>query len=269
VAVVELSPIRVDAERARAFVLAHGTVRDVARLEGIFGAVGPDRDVVRGLEALQNSDGGFAARQVPGNPSSIDTTCFVLHQMKDLPPLSGSPMASRAIAFLRRVQRPDGSWAESTEAAALAGPWAEPTYLTALALFTVLTHEPEHMDPLTRGAAWLRRTLATDPTGAGVPVQTLALTWTTFYRLFGPGAHEVSWALQTLLHRDRTAAERAWGGACALEVGAGGKFVLSIVRLMAQLADLQQADGSWPAEEGAPLESTLTALRVFRGYGVI
>jgi hypothetical protein len=244
-------------------------MRDVARLEGIFGAVGPSREVVKELEALQNSDGGFAARQVPGGPSSIDTTCLLLHQMKDLPPLAGSPMASRGVAFLRRAQRPDGSWAETEEAAALAGPWAEPRYLTALALFTITTLEPEHMDPLNRGAAWLRRALAVDPTGSGIPVQTLALTWTTFYRLFGAGAHEVTWALQTLLHRERSAADRAWGGACALEVGAGGKFVLPVVRLLAQLADLQQEDGSWPAEEGAPLESTLTALRVFRGYGVI
>ncbi|HWI54014.1 MAG TPA: prenyltransferase/squalene oxidase repeat-containing protein [Symbiobacteriaceae bacterium] len=264
-ATVELSPIWVDAERARAYVLAHGAARDIARLEGIFGAVGPARDVVRGLEELQNPDGGFPAGQEPGGPSNIDATCYLLHQMKDLPPLSGSPMASRAVAYLRRVQQPDGSWVEGTKAHG----WQEPQYLTAVAVYTILAHEPEHMDPINRGAAWLRRTLSSDPTGAATPTQTLILAWTTFYRLFGQHAHETAWAFQTLAHRERDAAERARGLACALEVGAGGKFTLVLARLLAELAALQQEDGSWPAEAGFPLESTLTALRVFRGYGVI
>ncbi|HWI63758.1 MAG TPA: prenyltransferase/squalene oxidase repeat-containing protein [Symbiobacteriaceae bacterium] len=268
-ATVELSPIRVDAERARAYVLAHGAARDVARMEGIFGAVGPAREVVRGLEELQNPDGGFAARQVAGSPSSINTTCFLLFQMRDLPPLSGSPMASRAVAYLRRVQQPDGSWMESDEALRVGHGWQEPKYLTALALYTILAHEPEHMDPINRGAGWLRRALASDSTGAATPTQTLILTWTTFYRLFGQDSHEAAWAFQTLLHRDRDAAERAWGLACALEVGAGGKWVLRVARLLTELAALQREDGSWPGEEGFELEATLTALRVFRGYGVI
>jgi len=265
-ATVELSPIRVDAERARAYVLAHGAARDIARLEGIYGAVGPARDVVRGLEELQNPDGSFPLRQERGAPGSVDTTCFLLHQMKDLPPLSGSPMASRAVAYLRRVQQMNGSWAEQAPAA---NGWAQPLYLTALATYTILSHEPEHIDPINRGAAWLRQALSSDPTGAATPTQTLLLAWTSFYRLFGQHAHETAWAFQTLTHRERAAAERAWGLACALEVGAGGKFTLQLAGLLAQLAALQQEDGAWPAEEGFPLESTLTALRVFRGYGVI
>lgn len=268
-ATVELSPIRVDAERARAYVLAHGAARDIARLDGIFGAVGPAREIARELEELQNPDGGFAARQMAGNPSSIDTTCYLLFQMKDLPPLPGSPMASRAVAYLRRAQRPDGSWMETDEALRVGHGWQEPKYLTALATYTILVHEPEHMDPISRGAAWLRRALASDPTGAATPTQTLILTWTTFYKLYGQRSHEAAWAFQTLLHRERDASERAWGLACALEIGAGGRFVLRIARLLSELAALQQEDGSWPGEEGFGLEATLTALRVFRGYGVI
>lgn len=265
-AVVELSPIRVDAERARAFVLAHGAARDVARLDGIFGAVGPARDVTRELEALQNPDGGFAARQEPGLPSGIETTCYLLHQMRDLPPLPGSPMASRAVAFLRRVQGTNGSW---SEAELVRSRWALPQYLTALALYTIVTYEPEHMDPINRGAAWLRRSLSADPTGAGLPTQTLMLAWAAFYKLFGQHAHETVWAFQTLMHREQDAAERAWGLAGALEVGAGGRFSVQIVQMLSELAGQQQADGSWPAEAGFPLESTLAALRVFRGFGVI
>jgi hypothetical protein len=237
--------------------------------------VGPAREIAKALEALQNADGGFAAGQAAGRPSSIDTTVYVLDQLRDLPPLSGSPMASRAVAYLRRMQQVDGSWAEPADAVPFAGPWARPEnpeaalYLTAVATYQVATHEPQHMDPLVRGAGWLRQALsrAGDPTA--LSTQTLALCWAVFFKLFGPGAHEVNWCYELLRQHERDAWERAWALACALEIGAGGRFAVRIVQALAELADLQQADGSWPAEPGLALESTLTALRVFRGYGVI
>ncbi|HYF95471.1 MAG TPA: hypothetical protein VD969_24940 [Symbiobacteriaceae bacterium] len=253
---VELSPIRVDAERARAFVLAHGAARDVARLEGIMGSAGPAREVVREIEGLQGADGGF--------PGGIDVTCYVLHQLKDMPPLSGSPMASRAVAYLRRVQQTDGSWAETNPVYG----WQTPPYLTAVATYSILMSEPDHTDPINRGATWLRRFLGSaDP--ATVPVQTLALAWAVFYKLLGPEANETVWAFQAVTAREMDASERAWALACALELAAGGRFALPIVGQLAALAAQQGADGAWPAEPGFALEATLTALRVFRGYGII
>jgi uncharacterized protein GlcG (DUF336 family) len=52
-------------------------------------------------------------------------------------------------------------------------------------------------------------------------------------------------------------------------VSAGGRFALPVVQALGKLSAMQQADGSWPAEPWLAVESTLTALRVFRGYGVI
>lgn len=272
-AVLELSPIRVNVEGARAYVLAHGAARDIARLEGIFGASGPPREVVKALEALQNPDGGFPSRGQAGGPSSVDATCYVLFQLTDLPPLSGSPMASRAVSFLRRMQLVDGSWQESPEAAAVAAPWAKPenpaaaSYLTANALYIMLTMEPEHIDPIGRGVAWLRRALANE--GQQVPSQTLACAGAVFYKYLGPASHEAGWCASQVAKRTFDATELAWWLATALEVSAGGKFLVPVVQGLGALAAMQREDGAFPAEPGFELEATLTALRVFRGYGLI
>jgi hypothetical protein len=273
-AMVELAPIRVDAERARAYVLAHGGPREVARVDGLFGATGPNRNVVKELESLQNADGGFPGGGAQGGPGSVDATCYILQQLKDMPPLAGSPMASRAVAFLRRTQQTDGSWRESGEAAEApwAGPWAKPEnaasgpYLTANAAYTILTLEPEHLDPVYRAAAWLRRAMAAD--AADLPTQTLGLAFGLYYRLHGPRSHEAAWSFTTAMKREMTADELAWFLTCALEVSAGGKFLVPVVQGLERLAAMQQDDGAWPAEPGLELESTLSALRVFRGYGI-
>jgi hypothetical protein len=274
-AVLDLPSIRVDGERARAFVLAQGGSRERARVEGIFGATGPDRQVVKALEGLQNPDGGFPLQQQAGAPSSVDSTCYILFQLKDMPPLAGSPMATRAVSFLRRSQQTDGSWRETPEVGEHAPFWAasgDPkaqAYLTAVATYTILTLEPEHLDPVSRAMGWLRRALVQDPTGAQYYTQTLAMSWAVFFRLAGPKASETIWAFQALGRRELDAPQLAWWLACALETGIGGRFLLPLAQELGKLAAMQQADGAWPAEEGYAVESTLTALRVFRGYGVV
>lgn len=266
-AVFELAPIRIDAERARAYVLAHGGLREKARLAGIFGATGPDREVVKALEALQNPDGGFPLRQEADAPSSVDTTCYILQQLKDLPPLAGSPMASRAVSFLRRFQLTDGSWEEPG-----GGTGRETAYLTANATYTILSLEPEHLDPVLRAEGWLRRNLAgVEPGAAEQPAtETLALTWGVWLKLAAPRTSELAWAFAQLERQELEAPELAWWLTIALEAGAGGRFLLPIARLLARLAAMQDAEtGGWPAEPGFETESTLAALRVFRGYGII
>jgi hypothetical protein len=268
---VQLPSLFVDGERARAFVLAHAGSTDQARLEGIFTGARPEREVVKALEALQNPDGGFPLLQRPGNPSSIDTTCYMLSVLKDMPPLAGSPMASRAVAFLRRNQQADGSWRESPEVVALSPFWTaqdDPkatAYVTANATYTILTLEPDHMDPIGRAAKQLRLMLIAGDAYA----QTLAMAWAVLYRLDGPANEPCPSAFVQLEQRDLTAPELGWWLSCALEVGAGGPFLLPLAQQLGKLALLQRPDGAWPAEEGFETESTLTALRVFRGYGAL
>lgn len=282
----EIPSIRIDEEAAVAFVKAHGTLREQARLAGILTGVSPDKQVVKELEGLQNPDGSFPLPPSgPGGPGSIDATCYVLSQFADLPPLSGSPMATRALSWLRRVQAVDGSWQESDAVAAAAPERTRPgnplatQYLTAVATYNLLIMAPTDRDAIDRGAAWLRRSLLGDgatgdgPDGGGIQGEpysmTLVLAWAIWYRLKGVSAPETAAAFTALNGRNRPAFQLAWLLSCALEVGAGGPYLRPVVDWLATLAGRQQPDGSWPPEAGLPVEATLSALRVFRGYGLL
>lgn len=270
---LDLGSVRVDAEGARAYVLAHGGERERTRLSGIFGVSAPPREVVRSLEVLQNRDGGFPAGQAAGQPSAVESTCFVLEQLKEMAPLAGSPMASRAVSFLRRSQQADGSWQESPEVQPLAPPWsraAEPgsaAYLTALATYAIFTLDASHLDPVVRAAGWLRRALVRE--GVEPYSQTLALFWAVWLKLHGADSTEATWSFEQLLHRDLQAPVLAWWLSCAHAVGAGGRCLVPLARQIARLSEMQRADGAWPAEAGLDVESTLQALRVLKGYGIL
>lgn len=267
--------ISINVDAAKAYVLAHGSEREQARLEGLFGRRQPERAVVKQLEQLQNPDGGFPLRQQPGGPSSVDTTCFVLAQLKEIPPLAGSPMASRALAFLRRMQQTDGSWSESPEVTELAPQWAQVTnplataYLTANATYTLQTMEPEHLDPIRRASKWLRQELGRPSAGEQAYSQSLFLSAAVWGQVLGPAAAEPAWAYELLTHRELSAVELAWWLTTFVALGVEARFFPLTYRLLAQLATLQGADGAWPGEAGAEVESTLAALRVFRGFRLI
>jgi len=241
---IVLPSIQVDVDRARAFVLAHGGPRETARLEGILGAVGPNRDVVKTVEALQHADGSFS--------EAVSATCEVLQQLKQMPPLAGSPMASRAVAYLRRMQETDGSWGGDL-------------VLTTMAAYAVLTLDSSHMEPLNRAGSWLRRALGPDSSGEDTPAAVLARAWAVWYRLMGPDSQEASWAFAQLERRELSADDLALWLACGAEMAAGGRYALPLVRGLGRLSSGQGPDGAWTGG----VEATLQALWVFRRYGVI
>ncbi|MGE5672584.1 MAG: hypothetical protein ACM3XM_01680 [Mycobacterium leprae] len=270
---VEWLPCHMDVEAAAAFVRSRGSQREQARLAGILDGVRPERFVVRELEQLQHEDGGFPLEGEPGGPSSIDATCYVLSQLKDMPPLIGSPMASRAIAFIRRNQAMDGAWAELPAAAAGGPPWvraenlvAKP-YLTANAAFTLVTVAPEQSEPARRAVRWLQTALADTPERQYA--LTLAMTWATRYRLEGGGGSDLRALFDLAISEHENAWGLAWQLSCALDVRAGGDYLLPVMDALVRLAAMQGQDGSWPAEDGLPVEATLASLRVFRGFGLI
>ncbi len=262
-------------ERARAYVLAHGGLREQARIEGIFGRGEPERQVSRELEQLQNPDGGFPIRQEPGAPSSVDTTCYILAQLKDIPPLAGSPMASRALAFLRRTQATDGHWEESEAIQATAPHWAKAenpqaaAYLTAVATYTLMTIEQEHLDPIARGSRWLRMELGRYGEGEKAPAQTLFLSAAIWSKMVGRNSNEKGWAYELLQRRELDAPALAWWLTTIMETGLEARFFGLVIKQLARLASMQKEDGSWPAEDGFPVEATITALRVFRGFRLV
>jgi len=258
-AVYVLRPIEVDVERARAAVAARGSVRQQARLAGVLGAPAPDRGVVAELERLQNADGGFPEGDEPGAPSSVGATCRVLAQLRQMPPLAGSPMASRAVSYLRRCQEFDGSWRLGREEIAL----------TAWAAYTICIQDPTHTDPPSRASAWLRRRLSQGDAAAELPSRVLAMVWALGVALHGQADPEARRVFGILDRREMAASDLALWLLLAMEVGAGGAYLLPLARRLGELAALQQPDGLWPAAGGDPVETTLTALWAFRLSGLI
>jgi hypothetical protein len=240
-----------------------------ARLAGILDGARPAKAVVKALEALQNADGGFPVRLEPGAPSAIDATCFILNQLQDLPPLPGSPMASRAVSFLRRAQARDGYWTEPEPLREALSPWVQGEggtgYLTANATFTLLMLDPSHRDPINWGLRWLSRHLENEGTYA----QTRFLTWAAAWRHEGPYSTLATKAWEglkpTLDQLD--AGDLAWLLSAALAAGVGGRYLLPIADLVNRLASLQEPDGGWPGDDPSRIETTLQALRVLHGYG--
>lgn len=254
---VELPTIQVDEEAARKYVEEHGSPLERARLAGIFGAVGPERERVAELEQRQNGDGSFA-------PGGLRATAEMLGLLKELPPLAGSPMASRAVAYLRRMQQPDGAWADPVPGAGASAAAGE-VDLTALVAYTVLTLEPEHVNPVARASAWLRSALSAEGAAGRTGALTLARAWAVWRRLLGERAHEPIWGLDQVLRRDLSSQELTGWLECALEAEAGGRLLVTLATHLARLAELQLPDGSWPGG----VEGTLAALKVLRGFAVL
>lgn len=256
-------------ERARAFVLAHADALGTARLGGILEGARPPKELVKALEAVQNPDGGFPCGWVQAlgkpepdgegavRPSSLDATCSLLDQLRDLPPLTGSPMASRALSYLRRSQNRDGSWWE--EGAPVPGPEGA-AYLTATVSFTLLTLDPSNRDPINWGLKWLEEY----PGPWSQP---------TAFRTWGAAC----------CHRgvDSPLAIRSWERAMscgngdlagflstALIAGVGGRYLVDLHQLLSFLFDArQESDGGWPGPDR--VEATLMALRIARGFDLI
>lgn len=253
---------QIDLDGARAFVLAHSDDLAQARLAG----VRPPKEVVKALEAVQRADGGFPRGWASPNgpaadaPSSLDATCFLLDQLRDLPPLTGSPMATRALSFLRRAQHQEGYWAEE------GAPWlageAGTAYLTANVTFTLATLDPSNRDPVNWGLRWLA-----DRLGEGPFIQTRYLTWAAAYRHEGPDSALAAKAWSALDLEQLGTDDLGWLLSAALYAGVGGRYLPAIARLLDRLASLQQADGGWPGEMDRTA-STLLALRVLRSFGL-
>ena len=259
-----LAFIAPDLATARAAVAAQASLRQRARLEGIFGAAAPERAVVRLLTELQNPDGGFPGGEESEAPSSAAATCRILAELKEMPPLAGSPMASRAVSFLRRNQRPGGFWGQGEGC----------PDLTAWAAYTIYTLDPTHQDPLSRAARYLKRFIQDEP---GLSARGLACAWALWVGLWGEASPEARRGFRLLEQRSLNGQELASWLICALEVGAGGPYLLPLAQRVAELAAQQEPDGLWPAGEpwlgenpgAGRLESTLKALRVFSLCGLI
>lgn len=166
----------IDTERVRAAVLAQGTPVQIAQMQALLMEQPAPKEIARALMAPQQADGGFPGPD--GGASDLLATCSVLAEMRALPPLGGSPAASRALSFLRRTQGPDGSWA------------GDPV-VTAEALFALALMDPTHQQPARLAAGWL---VGEEVEGVSAVLRAAAL-WLLGAR---PGRPLPDWALGRL-----------------------------------------------------------------------
>ena len=115
---------------AIAFVRSAGNAVELARLRyALEGSVPPPEVRTQAL-ADQREDGGWSPFWAP-DYSSLDATCFRLAQAEQLGLTPADAAIQRALAFLARRQRQDGSWEEDAQMAEQAPPWVAPGALAA------------------------------------------------------------------------------------------------------------------------------------------
>jgi len=252
---VPLSELRINLPAASAFVLANANLVERAMLEAIVVTSTATRDVTRHLEGLQNPGGGFCAGFEAGQASTLPATLKALGQLRALPPLSGSPMATRALSYIRRNQGLDGAWEGETD-------------LTALSAFILITLDSSHLDPVSRADLWLRKRF--DEAGhQPLSSLTIGMTSALWYRLHGAQSPRVVATYDQIAQRSMQSFDLAVWLLAALEVGVGGRYLRPLVEMITRLGGLQHSDGSWTSEGASTVETTLQALRVFRGYDLL
>ena len=267
-------PVVVDIDAAIGYVVAHGDPVERARLSFLRAGAPPPPHIVERIADGQLSAGGWPAAGDSPVPS-VDATCFRLGELGDLGGLTG-PAVERALSWLARAQRTDGSWQEDPSLAPEAPAWAMPgdpeatLYLTAVAGFWLsaahVAAHPQHevrspYEPVLRAAAhFVVAQLRPDGTWPSF----LAAGWHAAGLLHEQRFYYESARLQLILG-DRldgmSAADVASMAAALRRVHLGDDWLLQAARK--RLAETQRSDGGWDSDEGPlfDVNTTLVALR--------
>lgn len=274
-----------DTARAIEFVESRGDPAEQARLRALLSGTTPPESVADAVLAGQRDDGGWAPFWAP-TYSGLDATCFRLTLAEQLgirldesaaPTTHPQRTVARALAFLSRRQRPDGTWEEAPPHDAIASvpPWltaGEPAailYLTAnCGYWLAVLGGAAYADPAAAAADALERDLAEDGRLPGFP-HTHWLAAGLFHRMRRPlAADRVLARLRMALSPDASASGLAWllTTLAAAGVPAHHPTVRGAVQ---RLGRLQHPDGRWPSDDGPArdVHATLEALRALRWFG--
>jgi prenyltransferase/squalene oxidase-like repeat protein len=264
----------VDIDAAIGYVVAHGDPVERARLAYLrTGAPAPPHVIERITEG-QRPGGGWPPSG-EAVVASVDATCFRLGELDDLGGLRG-PAVDRALSWLARQQRDDGTWQEDPALADEAPPWAMPgdpeatLYLTSVAGFWLTVAEveahPYHEEPgrfestLAAAARYVVGQLRPDGTWPSF----LAAGWHAagllHEQLFFYESARVQLVLGDRLG-DMSPADVASMAAALRRVKLGDDSLLQSARK--RLSETQRSDGGWDSEEGPifDVNTTLIALR--------
>jgi hypothetical protein len=261
----------VDLDAAIGYVVAHGDAVDRARLSWLRSGLPQAEDVLLKVEVGQTAHGGWSALWGDDVPS-IDATCFRLTEFDDLGALD-RPAARRALDWLVRRQRPDGTWEEDESLVDSAPQWARPgdpearLYVTVNAGFWLTVagaQDDRYAMAASRAAEAFRASLRPDG------------SWPSFLVAGWLGAamlHHLGWfyeaaQIQLIL------ADRVLGmapGDCASMAAALRRVGVRpddwlLVAARRRLSETQRSDGGWLSDDGDAfnVHTTLAAIRALR-----
>jgi hypothetical protein len=268
--------IAINLDRALMFIDEHGNVQDKARLLYIMmGEIPPDY-IVRPLLDKQNPDGGFPSRPRSINPSSVDNTLTALWQLNELG-LFTIPEARKAIDFLIASQMSDGSWDENPALPAHdLPPWIKPgqvatrNYLSAYSAFWL------GIARLTEHEAFINavRYLASqqEPDGQIPGYQHGHWIGTSAFYLGVDSFHKPAERGLAVLDRlplnQWEDSQIAWAVDC-LGMAGFSKDHPFIQKMILELAQRQEVEGSWSSEDGPAyaVSATISAIKALKRFG--
>lgn len=260
--------MRLDLDQARAFVEAHGSTLERARLHGLLGDA--PAELPAELRALQNDDGGFAIGQITGQPSALSPTAYVLSWLRDLQ-LSESPEAQRGLAYIQSRQTKRGIWRESPNVQAYSPPpWMDPespaadVYTTALCASTLVVLGGDEL-AADLAVTWLQTQQSRDGLLSGFKAHSSWLALPAFATVLGQetrATRRLVAGLGELLAPDWSAGMLAWMLQSLLDAGYSRRTRV-VERAWSQLVAAQQPDGSFLVDEDDdPLQAVLQAIDV-------
>jgi hypothetical protein len=264
----------VDIDAAIGYVVAHGDPVERARLSFLRTGAEPAQQIIDRIAEGQLASGGWPASG-DGSVASVDATCYRLGELDDLGGLHG-PAVDRALTWLARQQREDGTWQEDESLAAEAPAWAMPgdpeatLYLTAVAGFWLSVADVEahpyhevparHESTLAAAARYVVGQLRPDGTWPSF----LAAGWHAAGLLSEVQFFYESARIQLVLGDrlgDMSPADVASMAAALRRVNLGDDWLLQSARK--RLGETQRTDGGWDSDEGPlfDVNTTLIAIR--------
>jgi hypothetical protein len=256
-------------QSALAYLYGRTNPAEQARLDYLLHNTPPAPAAVEQLLNGQRPDGGWSPFWA-ADYSSIDATCYRLAQADQMGLSPSQPALGRALAFLAYRQHADGSWQEEAAVADQAPPWAKPgndaatLYLTANSGFWLAVLAGSKDGP--QAADYLQTYLDTE----GRLPSFLHTHWLAAALWHNVGRHDTAECVLTYLSgqlAQLTPANLAWLILSLRRAGLPTDHPL-LSAAATLLAQQQQPDGHWPADDGPAwdVHTTLEALRALHDY---
>lgn len=250
----------INVQKSIEFIRENGNELELARLNNALGQDFDTDSVLNGFSILQNPDGGFPYGDRPGFPSCLSNSTMALHTLLELD-LGDSEPARKIINFFFTMQQENGSWPEHDKVAPLGPPfWDMPgddrTTLWLTSDITDLLLRSGFDGNLDLAIEFIKEHQAPDGKFMGY----IHSTWMAL-SIFGKNGMDHEQVFSDALAYLETLDIEEWDAACiawcldCMKVGEVARESILWHKLTGKLSELQEEDGSWPAEEGEQIKT--------------